>query len=769
MRPISLVIAVHDERSPGDGDAVVAELVDRALRPLLGELEACPGVRLALRLSGRLADYLEAHAPELLDKVAGLLARRQVELLAGTHDGGVLHLLPERDALAQLTRSIHWLHGRFGVRARGVILEGGAWDPDLPRLLGRAGLRYTFLDQGLLGVGGQELAKVEGWMVAERAGAALGVIPLDRRLVAMTPWAVPQDLVSELQIRARDGTSALTLGVPLESLGTDAGSLEQCWRGREPWVPLCFRLIESQSAWLKSVLPAQLVARTRPGGRVYPATGTGPEAAASTLPAEPARRFLRTHALLEGGRDPVLSRAGSWIQGPSWETVLAHHDAANRLHKHMLRVSASVLQLRKAARAAPEDAALQAAAAQALLALYRGQSAAPLHDGRGGGRTDGTLRHAAWAALAEAEHLAIVHLEREEVRIEIVDHDCDGQPEVVINTPQLQAVVRPFVGGGLAELQWWGVGNLINTLSRHEEPWYDDLSAAARLPMLVGDEVGVEAADEILIEDEDGYEEWVEDATQVARTATLPAVLPAPPRLRALDPGLEKLLVVDRHDRVAFHEHFYGPTTTLENITRGQHDEAGTFLDAPYELLRTETRPEDGAQLVFLARDGTVRHGIEQRLLRVQKTYVFRVDRPEITVRYELQNRYHDPIQSRFGVELNLNLDSVRSMKRYLKIPGHRRVWLDAIHQADEVSELALHYADLDFQLQLRVSSSVPGQGAHLVHHPVEAPRRTAKGYTVGFQGTCLIFDWPLDLWGHEPATFEITLAMAHSGDQGPH
>ena len=699
-------------------------------------------------------------------------------MLGGSPYGAVLHLIPERDAVPQVQLQLQWLQRRLGARVRGAWLPQGAWDGAVPRLLARVGLQFTFLDEALMLAGG--CPDTDGWSVVEREGAAIGIFPVDARLSALLPWGPPRHIAQELQRRARAGAQCMVASVSGEELGLAPHSARWCWDARKGWVRRLFRMLEQQDHWLQTVLPSTALDRWRPSGRAAPLAGTSAAVGSAIFDVETARAFDAMHLVALKREADTGVRLARRLAGPPWEGFLVRYDEANRLHKRMLRVSLSVLNLRRMLRERGETdlggPSALAALERARRDLYRGQGAAAPHAGPGGGLYRGDVRHAAWAALLRAEEAVRTSLgQADSLSVEVADLDCDGQREVLISTPFLQCVLRPAGGGALVELNAWGVGNLANTLTRREELWHEDLAQASALPALV-EEDETEPFDPVAEDRDqtasDDPELELSDPTdpvfqtgQTSGTDTVHAVgvrgargeappLPLPPAMPPLDPGLDRLLHTDRHRRGIFQEHFLGRQVTLDNLDRGQYPELGDFLDGAYTLLNHDDRdPEE--IVVSLARDGVLVEVDTQRLLRVTKRLRFARRYPTIDVSYELSNRSPEPISALFAVEINLNLDSVRGEDRWIGVPGEG-VWpLDARLDLPDVSVVDFVLAD-----HVRCVRIVPGTSARLLHLPIETPVRTWMGYKAGYQGAALLLAWELSLWGGEKQRFEVSLSV---------
>lgn len=761
MHAITLIPVFHLHRSAFEDDAAIAPVVDRACLPLLEALVAAPAVKAGLRFSGRLYDFFEEKRPEACQLIKRLLERDQIELLGGPWAEAALHLVAERDAVAQVRHTMDRLSALFGRRPVGAVLAGGAWDPTLPRVLARSGVQYTFLDASLLAGGAPGIDRLEGWYVAEREGSAVGVFPWDRRLRDLVPWALPRFLASELQLRAAMGVRCLSVPINVVDLGLAPGSAEWCWARPRGWVASFLRMLAAHGSWLKLSLPSAQIERTRPTGRVYPIAGLPAAQATLVLPPAAGRIFERIQATLQLHDDPVLSEAEPWIQPPPLDAALARWDEANRLHKRALRVSVAIERLRRKVRQSPGDVDLVRRTSSLGQRLLQTQDCSVWMAGPDGMLLRPELRHRAWLAMIALESEALAAIgEPPGVQHELADYDCDGLSEIMVRSPQLGGVVRLGHGGALAELTRLGLGNLLNTLSRQEESWWSVLQGQANLPSLLrADEE--ESNEQVVVVVDPGAENDGEDEDDhltppsgVGRGLQGSAPPERPPT-PLLERGLERYLQVDSYVRGAFIDRFLGPQTTLESLARGQPAELGDFIGATYQLVGVEAA-RSGELHVALAREGTLADGDARRLVRIAKRFTFSAQRPAVDVSYELANRYHDPIRARFAVELTLNVDGRRGPERYLRVQDHDRWFLDRGGQADGVQQLDLIMEDLGVQVSLRTN-----RPALMMHYPVLSPLHRVDGYTTAYQGQCVLFAWDVELWGQEKQRIDLSLAVA--------
>jgi alpha-amylase len=701
---------------------------------MLDALAEYPAIRLSMHWSGALLEWMELHAPEALDRLLALVAGGRLEILGGLHGGSVLPALPERDVVGQVQAMTRWWRAHADQKLRGAWLPWCAWDPSAARILGRLGLQFTVLEEGQL----YPPASSDGYYLTEREGTGLALFVSDTRLSRMIPDVAPSRILKAIALRAREGARLLVLAAPGEAFGAGLDtSATHCFGGDAGggWVHRFFAALTDNAHWLKLVSFGTVLDKMRPTDRAYPPASVSLPVSLAALGGARGAAYAELLRDLRRG-EPGLSRVAPFVRSAQWDHLLARYPEINRLHKRMLMVSAEVMRLRNAIREerAPEGDPRHDALEDATRALYRGQNGAAYVLGVDVGAQDAGVRCQAWADLLRAEYSVAAALgEAEAVRCEQVDYDCDGRAEVVVRTPHLCAILAPSSGGSLVELDAWSLpGNLLNVRTRREEPEHELVKRAENLPAILDPDIDVE-----IHEDEPTGEP------------------DEPPENHALvaEPDLGGHLHYDRYVRSSFIDRFLGTEATLHNVRLGRFPEAGDFVGADYQLLHLEEN-EAGNVVVGLARDGNVNEGAALRLVRVLKRFAFARDSSSLDVRYELANRYHEPVRTRFAVEVNLNLDGLEGGDLSLEIDGVRHnVARPGEH--GEIGEVALVDGTRGYRLTWRFH-----QPARLWHYPIETVSRTPAGLARCFQGVCVLAWWPVELWGLERRRFDTTLAL---------
>ncbi len=734
MQSIGLALVLHHTQPPGTSPTDLRRAFERCYLPMIAVLDDCPDITASVHWSGPLLEWMDREAPEAMASLLAMVRSGRIEVLGGMFGGALLSGVPERDAVGQLTVQQRWWRAHGDIKPRGAWLPFCAWDPAAVRILAGRGLQYTVLEEHQMGPN----VVADGWYLTEREGTPLGVFVADSRIAAMIPEKQPTRITHAIHTRATEGVRCLTLAIAVESFGAALDrSATACFGGKSGWVQRFFEVLAENKHWLKLVTLSTAYDRMRPTGRVYPPASVSLPVAIHAMGGKAGYAFT---TLLKGLREGEHGPLGAWVRPPAWDATLGTHPEVNRLHKRMLRASADVQRLRNAIRESkgeldPRMLVLE----EATLALYRGQKGMAYVHGVDVGAQDAEVRSEAWRNVLLAERLSAAALgDIGKLKAELIDADLDGRPEHVVRTPHWQGVVAPGLGGGLVELSVFKLpGNLLDIRSRVEEPEH------AQLPALEATEAGTAEPDD--------------EPTTQGEPALIPARdMPDLPTVRVAEDGLCDHIHIDRYQRASFIDRFLAPDATLESLRTSGLVEAGDFLNGEYTVLQQEFT--DAQAACTLARDGAMSEGAALKLVRVQKRFGWLRDRPALDVRYEIENRMHDPVHTRFGIELNFGIGGLRGPDYGLEVlrKGKSKTFgLDETVDLSQVREVIWFDRHRHFRLRIQLE-----QAAHVWSWPIETISRTPRGVGRVFQGTCLIFWWPVEFQGSEAKTLELGLAL---------
>lgn len=718
---ISLALALHNHQPVGNFGWVFGDVHDQAYRPMLDALDRHPGVRLGLHYTGPLLDWLRAERPEFLERLRGLVDRGQVELLGGGYYEPVLASLPERDRVGQLTRMSDELERITGRRPRGAWLAERVWEPDLPTALVTAGYGWTILDDNHFRAASIPEERLWGPYTTDDQGSLLTVFGTEKGLRYRIPFGEVDDVIAYLRGHAtEEGDRVGTMGDDGEKFGSWPTTWDHCW-GANRWVDRFFDALEENAAWLTTITPSDWLDNNPPIGRVYLPTASYAEMGEWSLPPDENRVFTELLHRAEAAGAPEYR----YLRGGFWRNFQVKYREINDLHKQMLRTSARVAAM-------PEGPAKTAA----LDHLYQGQSNDCYWHGLFGGIYISHMRLATYEHLIAAEDAADQAARTagaivDGVRVE--DVDLDGVAEVVLATPGQVVVVKPSEGAGIGS---WDV-----RAARHA------LTAVLRRRP--------EASHETLVAHER------ELAERGPATAPAAGVGSIHDRVSTKESGLADRLHYDSYERRSGLVHLLAPATTPGAFARADVTEYGDFVAHAFRV--ETTGGGNGAGWVRLVRDGMASTPAGALPVRVEKTVAAGGDRrtPTLSLEVRVENRGAGPLETTLAVEWGTTmLGGGGNPAAYYIIDGER-VPHDAAGSRASLRELRSGNEYIGLDVATRVEPA-----AETWISPIDTVSNSEAGFERVYQGSALVFAWPLVLPPGVATTVRIEHTVTTSRDR---
>ncbi len=618
---ISLLMAIHCHQPVGNFDSVFEFAYEKSYLPFIEVLERHPAIRLALHYTGPLLKWLETNRPEFLLRIKGLVERGQVELLSGGFYEPILTLLREDDALSQIDAMNRYLQDKFECQARGAWLAERIWEPKIPLILNKAGIRFTIVDDSHFASVGRDVESLDGYYVSEDEGISCFVFPTSERLRYFMPFKLPQETIDYLRSKMERGFRAITFGDDGEKFGLWPGTYK--WVYEEHWLDNFFAAIEA-CEWIETRTFSDYIASHSPTGQIY-------------LPCVSYREMLE------------------WSNG-YFRNFMIKYPESNRMHKRMLLVS--------------RDIAFLDSSHQAKDYLYRAQCNCGYWHGVFGGLYLNHLRSAVYSNLILAELAS--GLKYEPVRA--LDMDFDGKDEIILVSDRQNVFISHY--GTVFEWDYKEKAvNISNVLTRRYESYHKKLkeqSSSGCSP----DEV--KSIHDLNVSN-------VKDLSVLQYDCYL--------RESAVD-----FIVKPGADIEDFycHNHLYGQISFVNN----------SYLEG---------------NKVF-SHKGI---WINDRIVELKKSFSLGDDM--FLIEMELLSGDISEIEgANIGLEFNLSLfdDRFSSCKGRLKVP-----------------EKELWFKDKWYGINIMYKASVDFD---MVYYPVETVSESEQGIETTFQGTCLVFLWPI-------------------------
>jgi hypothetical protein len=553
---VRFVFVLHDHQPVGNFDGVIEQAYHDSYLPLLELFERHPGIRLALHTSGPLLEWFERRHPEYLDRLAQLVARRQVEIVGGALQEPVLAMLPPRDRIGQIRLATERLERLFNTRVTGMWIAERVWDPGMTADIAAAGIQWTILDDFHFKAAGLADDQLDRHWLTEGDGATLAVFPVSEHLRYVIPFAAPEATIDHLRhLASRRHGAVAVFGDDGEKFGVWPDTRKTCFE--EGWLERFFGLLEANADWIEMSLPSEVVRDTPPAGTVWLPECSYREMTEWVLPPEAQLACVQARKTAEG--DPRLAAAARFIRGGSWRNFRMRYPEANEMYARMMAVSERLRRLRSTGTADPDKLD------EATASLYRGQCNCAYWHGAFGGIYLPHLRNAIYRELIAADIAADAAAGRAAPWVEATtdDYDFDGRTEVRLSGDGIDAWIAPARGGMLYELDLRDSRhNLLATLDRRPEAYHAQVLAGP------------------------GAARSVVDASQVAKFK---------------QEGLERMVRYDASRRKSLVDHFYDVDVPAADVVEGRAMERGDFSAGSYEA---SIRRNPGRIQVLLSRTG---------------------------------------------------------------------------------------------------------------------------------------------------------------------
>ncbi|UCG77747.1 MAG: DUF1926 domain-containing protein [Nitrospirota bacterium] len=506
----------------------------KAYLPFIETLADFPRIKVVLHYTGFLLQWIEKHHPEFIDILSEMVLNKRAEMLSGGFYEPIVPLISERDAVGQIRMLSDHLRDLFGKRPKGMWLAERVWEPSIPPLMNRAGMKYLPIDDYHLkrvGINDDEI--VNGYYITEDRGRSVGLFPGSETLRYYIPFKdveVVRDYLRRIYESHKE--PLLTFADDGEKFGIWPSTYKLSYG--KGWLRDFFSLLDSSSDWLETTTFEEYYRSKGPSGRVYLPTSSYREMGQWSLPERAAAEYEDVYDYL---KDRNEETAKTWIGGGIWRGFFSKYPESNYLHKRMMSVSDKVL---KATRKGGRQATL------AVDHLYRAQCNDAYWHGIFGGLYLPHLRSALWENLLKAENIADRMLGREEYAVSD-DIDCDGNNEIIIlRSGRLYSLSS--VGGGIIECSMPSSGmNIMDVLSRRREHYHRKL-----------------------------MDQEHDDDSKA--TATIHE------RLEIKDKTVIESLYFDDHRRLSFVEHLLSDRTKLDDLIRSEQDKVHDLANSIYDL-----------------------------------------------------------------------------------------------------------------------------------------------------------------------------------------
>lgn len=723
---ISLGLVLHNHQPIGNFPWVFQDVYEQAYSPMLAALECHPTVRLSLHYTGSLLDWLYDAHPDFLERVALLVKRRQVEMVSGGYYEPILSSIPESDQLIQIRRLSQHIQHHFDIKPTGMWLAERVWEPSLPRVIRKADIEWTILDDIHFKNVGLEDNDLYGYYATEDQSSALKVYATSKFLRYTIPWRPITETIETLRsLVTPDGKRIVVMGDDGEKFGSWPDTAIYCWGkdGRSGWIEEFFTALEHNSSWLHTV-PLGEYARNHPAlGRIYIPTSSYTEMTEWALPPQKADTFGKIlHQLEQHKQETILQ----FMRGGFWRNFLVRYPEINNQHKKMLRIHERVY-------------AAGATEQTGLTHLLKAQSNDTYWHGLFGGIYMAHVRSAIYHHLIKAEIAAdcMLHGSKAWQCYEFTDFDRDTHNELLVESNLQNLYIDPQHGGTIFE---WDIRrsahNLTSVMTRRLESYHQTLR-----------------------EHERERRHYASDTAQSQKASSEPGSPHT--TIRTKEAGLDQYLVIDRYRRSSLIEHFLPDGLPLASFIHARYEEQGNFIELPYE---TQVEQESSGITITMTSNGHVQRtgAMSPVPVRLTKVVYLPLAEEHLLIRYILENQGQARLHTNFATEWNFNLlGGGANEQAYYHIEGHTL----ANHHFDSTGEVSAvrNFSIGNTWLHQNVSFSL-SEAATLWRFSIETVTGSEAGFERTHQGSCATLLWPLLLDAEQ--TWSVTIAIDCSSDQ---
>ncbi|MEW6213632.1 MAG: alpha-amylase/4-alpha-glucanotransferase domain-containing protein [Nitrospirota bacterium] len=742
MSKLYLILALHNHQPVGNFDHVLEESYRKAYLPLLKTLNRHPSLKVVLHYSGNLLSWFEKRHPEIFGMMNELVRSERIEILSGGFYEPILSAIPENDRIPQIKELSGYIKKHFGYSPEGMWLAERVWEPQMPKYISMAGIKYVPVDDYHFKLSGLDEGDLLGYYITEEEGYKLSIFPGSEKLRYYIPFRNINEIFSYFrEIYMKGGNPLLTMADDGEKFGVWPETYKHCYE--DGWLERFFNAIEENSDWIETTTFSEYYSKFHSIGRVYLPTASYREMGEWALPFESALDY--EYALTEMQR-LMGEKAKGLLRGGIWRSFFAKYPESNHIHKRMLMISKKVHKAVKKLKVESSKPSTRSQAAglkvkklttydlrltthDLLHELWMGQCNDAYWHGIFGGLYLPHLRSSLYRHLLKAESIADNILNPpespptplwkrgaegdlkggkggflgEKITVERSDYDCDGFEDLSISTRDITMSITEL-GGSLIELSVKKKAiNILDILTRRPEAYHSKIAQAS--------------------------------AANPGETRTIHE------QLIVKEADITDYMVYDKYRRASLLDHFLLLDTDIDDLMRSEYEELGDFIESIYSLKHFK---KGDTVTINLSRNGIVNN----TPLRIEKT--LRLTRPlELRVDYRIDGIFHGLIAIEFNISLlGSPYSSIIIGDRSLPIrskEAHKGV--KEFYLKDEFLNLVIGY-NFDEKMDLW-------------HYPVETTSLSEKGVEKLYQGTAFLFVKRLDFSDEERLGFTISLFTA--------
>jgi len=442
MSKLDFVFIVHNHQPCDNFGWVFDDAYRKSYKPFIDILENYPKVKVAMHFSGSLFEWLEVNKPEYMEKLSGLVKRRQVDLLTGGFHEPILSIIPDRDKIGQIGMLTDYVKDKFGYASRGLWLAERVWENNLEDIFLKLGLEYTIVDENHLRMANVNEDYVNGYYELKNG---FKVMAADKKLRYIIPFARLKEIRDYFsEILEKKGRAVVVFADDGEKFGFWPHTHD--WVYKLNWFKNFLQFLSAEDSPVETIGINEVFQKYRPKGKI-------------------------------NLKHSSYSEMMNWSKG-DFRNFFKIYPEANIMRNRMLYISDKVSQA--AARpivTSSQKSILKSAASE----LYKAQAGCAYWHGVFGGLYLNHLRSGIYKHLIKAQGLLDKLRINQSLSVSMRDMDNDENEEVIIGNKFLDLYLKPNDGCSMFGLDSKTKGhNLINTIARRRETYHSRLFTRRR-------------------------------------------------------------------------------------------------------------------------------------------------------------------------------------------------------------------------------------------------------------------------------------------------
>jgi len=454
MRQTSLLLGIHNHQPEGNFPHVLEEACDKSYLPFLEVAKEYPDFHFSAHFSGGLLDWIQHNRPRIIELIAEMVVRGQIEMIgAGDHEP-VLAIIPQEDRIGQIKALNTRTENLFDQTPQGAWLTERVWEATVVPALAKADMKFVMVDDYHFFCAGYEADQLDGYYHTEEDGHQIDIFPISEALRYRLPFAPAHEAVAYLESLASEDDHAAVCFDDGEKFGIWPETYD--WVYNQGWLHQFMQAV-CASDLIKAKTFSEYRATNRSKGICYLPTTSYIEMGEWSLPPKSCEKYEQ---LIQKHRhDDSYDYFKPFLRGGIWKNFLVKYPESGWMHKRMLKLSARLSQADIADKVELNDM------------LYRAQANDAFWHGMFGGLYHPHLRRGLYRQMIKLEHALDQQAPRPS--LEEFDLDMDAQDEILLHNEQQQIVVQAHQGGMIREWDLYAVShNLGDVLRRHSEAYH---------------------------------------------------------------------------------------------------------------------------------------------------------------------------------------------------------------------------------------------------------------------------------------------------------